>query len=683
MYIARIHIQNFRCFDDTTVEFKPGLNIIIGENNAGKTTLLRALALVFGRRGRSRPGLYDFCRLRDKQEGAPKITIAVTIRSCSEDTAADRALVASWLTKLSDDWEAQLTYSFFLPEQHMEEYAAAEDEAKAEAKRKAGPDAEPEANDPWELLEEFLPKYVSKVYAGNPETVVVADSESLAKFDCQILDALRDVDSEMFAGTNPLLRSMLEHVLDFGVNPNKRRALRRDFLAGSDALRENLVGRLDTKRLFELVTATGAGDAGKPKLQGSMKEEDLLAALRLFIEREGLTFPVTHNGLGYNNLLYISLVLASLASRVSEEKLGQNAAVFPMLLIEEPEAHLHPALQYKLLSHLAHRVDGEPHLNRQIFLTTHSTHITAAAKLEQIVCLSIRVDGTIGVAYPERVFEETASGKESCGYVERYLDATKSSMLFAKAIVFVEGIAEQILVPTFARVMNRSFDQHHVAVVRVDGLTFKHFLPLFGAGTCGTGKDFALQRRVACIVDGDPVRLEKAVKNPRWKACFPFELGLDKDRFDYRSSSHTAENLTQLADTENVRVNAGKKTLEYDIAFDNARSPAIVSDSMDHPDELRTFMNDPDASLDWMQTVLEPDEIDALDSVQDKQEQHRHRVAAVYLRSVEAAKGEHAFVLDQVLRETGDGDTAIKCPDYIREAIEWVTPAVDSGDKLP
>ena len=683
MYIARIHIQNYRCFDDITVEFQPGLNIIIGENNAGKTTLLRALALVFGRKGRSRPRLHDFCRLKEWKGGPPKITIAVTIRSCPKDTAADRALVASWLTKLTDDWEAQLTYSFFLPEQHLNEYAAAVSEADAEAKRKEGADAKPDSS---QVLEEFLPKYVSKVYGGNPDTVVVADSESLAKFDCQILDALRDVDSEMFAGNNPLLRSMLEQVLDFGVEPEKRRTLRRNFLAGSNKLRENLVGRLDTKRLFELVTATGAGDAGNPKLQGAMKEEELLAALRLFIEREGLTFPVTHNGLGYNNLLYISLVLASLASRVSEERLGQNAAVFPMLLIEEPEAHLHPALQYKLLSHLARRVDGDPHLNRQVFLTTHSTHITAAAKLEQIVCLSIQDDGTIGVAYPERVFGDTPVGKESCAYVERYLDATKSSMLFAKAIVFVEGIAEQILVPTFARVMKRSFDEHHVAVVRVDGLTFKHFLPLFGAGACDLRKDFALQRPVACIIDGDPLRLEKGVQNPRWKACFPFQLGLDNDSFDYRSSSHTAEKLAKLAGSGNVAVKAGTKTLEYDIAFENSERTELIPESMKHADELRTLMSDPDASLDWVQTVLDSDESDALASVQDTGEQQRHRVAAVYLRLAEGEKGQHAFALDQVLRgmtKGGDAGTAIKCPDYIREAIEWVTPAVDSEDKLP
>lgn len=116
MYIARIRIQNYRCFRHSIVEFQPGLNVIIGENNAGKTTLLKALALVFDRRSQGRPTVHDFYRLLEPLDSPPRITISVTLRSSATDTPADRALVASWLTSLDARWEAQLTYTFFLPE---------------------------------------------------------------------------------------------------------------------------------------------------------------------------------------------------------------------------------------------------------------------------------------------------------------------------------------------------------------------------------------------------------------------------------------------------------------------------------------------------------------------------------------------------------------------------------------
>jgi len=134
MYISSIRVHNFRCFRDTTVEFQPGLNVIIGENNSGKTTLLKALALVFERRGRNRPSVHDFHCLTEPLDKPPQITIAVTIRSSPHDTDADRALVASWLTNLDSQWEAQLTYSFFLPEQHLSEFTKAIKGVKGRAK---------------------------------------------------------------------------------------------------------------------------------------------------------------------------------------------------------------------------------------------------------------------------------------------------------------------------------------------------------------------------------------------------------------------------------------------------------------------------------------------------------------------------------------------------------------------
>src|SRR5690606_11827857 len=91
-------------------------------------------------------------------------------------------------------------------------------------------------------------------------------------------------------------------------------------------------------------------------------------------------------------------------------------------------------------------------------------------------------DGGVYAAYPARVFGESPGGKASRNYVERYLDATKSNMLFAKGVIFVEGIAEQLLAPCLSQCIGLPVETHHVAVIAVGGVTFKHFLPLFGAG---------------------------------------------------------------------------------------------------------------------------------------------------------------------------------------------------------
>ena len=152
------------------------------------------------------------------------------------------------LPALMNSGKMQLTYTFFLPDT---DEAAFRDALNGTTDRAEF----------FEIVDEFLPKYVTRVYGGNPATVVTADSETLSKFDCQFLDALRDVESEMFSGRNPLLRQMLEEVLDLDKKDHEKPSLRSAFRERSMELRTELVGRLDTPRLFQLVSETGGATA--------------------------------------------------------------------------------------------------------------------------------------------------------------------------------------------------------------------------------------------------------------------------------------------------------------------------------------------------------------------------------------------------------------------------------------
>ncbi len=70
------------------------------------------------------------------------------------------------------------------------------------------------------------------------------------------------------------------------------------------------------------------------------------------MKNTGIDIPVTHNGLGYNNLIYTALVLADIETR-NKEHFSENAKAFNILVMEEPEAHLRNEIP--LLLYLAER----------------------------------------------------------------------------------------------------------------------------------------------------------------------------------------------------------------------------------------------------------------------------------------------------------------------------------------
>ena len=268
-------------------------------------------------------------------------------------------------------------------------------------------------------------------------------------------------------------------------------------------------------------------------------------------------------------------------------------------------------------------------------------------------------------------------------------------MLFAKATVFVEGIAEQLIVPAIARVLRRSFDSNHVAIVRVDGLTFKHFLPLFGAGSAPEKLSFALGRKVACLIDADPCRRRLDNAKARWKRCYPFQLDRDSAQYAYRAESGALTGVKALVTGRaNILVCAGTKTLEYDLALSNLAKPCIVTDAMDEPTGLRALCMAADSIPVDLEDLLEQDVLDDLGAVPDVDEQKKHRFAALYLACAAAVKGSHAFALEEILRTLGKelplNDFIV--PPYIQQAIEWVTaapvapaaaPAVPSAPETP
>lgn len=109
-----------------------------------------------------------------------------------------------------------------------------------------------------------------------------------------------------------------------------------------------------------------------------------------------------------------------------------------------------------------------------------------------MICLH-NENGETSVGYPGKVFQNNEKSKK---YVQRFLDATKSDMLFAQKVILVEGLAEQLLLSILARYEGFSLEENHVAIVNVGGRFFDHFLYLFSSTN-----PYSVIKKIACITD--------------------------------------------------------------------------------------------------------------------------------------------------------------------------------------
>jgi putative ATP-dependent endonuclease of the OLD family len=682
MYISKINIKGFRNFKDNEILFNDGINVIIGHNNAGKTNLIKALSLIIDFNGSKRLDMDDLNKhilIEELKIDPPKISIKLSItQSENEDLNSDDLVtVGNWLTKLEQPYEALLTYEFFLPEKENERYKKALENAS-------------NLKEAWQIIKhDFIRLYTYKIFGGDINLQSTADSESLQKFDFQFLEAIRDVERDMFTGRNTLLREVLDFFMDYeikndntassGDKETQIKQKKQEFSQQSDKLLQLLQERMTEgkKEILSYAAETGASfNKANPNFEGTLSDMEMFSALRLIVEYEtGISIPATHNGLGYNNLIFMSLLLAKMQVNSDGSYLGSNAKVFPILAIEEPEAHLHPAMQYKFLKFLRENKDAKKKV-RQVFVTTHSTQITSAVSLDEIICLHDE-NGDLTVGYPGKVFPNDDRGKKAKAYVQRFLDATKSDMLFAKKVILVEGLAEQLLLSVLAKYSGKSLEDNHIAVISVGGRYFDYFLYLFDSPNSNT-----ISKNIVCLTDRDPERKNKTSSN--YEKCYPFEYMQDTTQYDYRDNATTKiSNYETHSNIQFFSQAADKgKTFEYDLILHNPTSSLLITDSMSNRDEIRELMQfyQDEKPIAVFETLLGnsreneriKDAIQKNTSWIDDDDKKKAIIAARYLNSV--GKGENALELAYALEENLKAETSehFTVPDYIKRAIEWI-----------
>ncbi len=650
MYLARVEVTNFRVFagalgKNGTVEkpglaldLRPGLNVLVGENDSGKTALVDAIRALLGM---TSDEWYPLSR-EDFHVSSKGPARDLWIQGEFRDLANDEgAALLEWLCLSDVDGKKQPVLRLTM-HAHRSELS--------------------DRTSRWDREIEI------EVKAGATfETGKRMEGKARELLRATYLRPLRDADRELSAGRGSRLSQILAAHPDFkkgapgaphrleeivkkadsdvrDVDPVKAavKNINEDYLSRMSIQQNPLeadvrMSPLDIRHILERMELLLRPPKGMPDMSDQ----------RFDIER----------GMGYTNLLFMAAELLLLDKRTTP--------AIPLVLIEEPEAHLHPQLQVRLMEFLEERCcpgqgssDKRTERCLQAIVTTHSPNLASAADVESLILFEH------GSAFPMG-HSATALAEGDYAHLRRFMDTTKANLFFATGVMLVEGTSEQILIPELAKMLGRPFAKFGVSVVTVGHKGLFRYSRIFQRQQ-GEAPDI----RVACVMDSDIAS--------DWKGVGPACV---------RPAKTTETNVVEAKKEKlKKRYNGGpvlafpstRWTLEHDLALDGLAREVyaavlLAGDSENASEvgkaQVEQALLKADAKLgEWRKAGLTSDR--AACQVYE------------YLLDSDVSKTVTAERLVQILRHEMAGarldasGLRQKLPAYLTAAIDYVTRAV-------
>lgn len=607
MYISQLSIQGYKnTREKSEISLSKGLNVLLGENGCGKTAVINALRLLF----REPESNYacspdDFYCSLDRSYTADTIEIDALLTGLTED---EKITFLSWCNA---DFNAHL---------HLR---ITENPTK--------------------------PGAIKRKYWGGESTASIFEEDTFDRVECIYLPPLRDAEAKLSAGRRSRLTWLLKK--KYGNNTGS--------LVDSVAeFNNNIVQNKDDK--YTEIQDVKASINGKivealgEKLGQSVNLQFSETTFNRIIENIRMVFfphagetdiakfrDLATNSLGYNNLLYIATVFAEL-------ELIKDSDIFTILLIEEPEAHLHPQLQVKFIKYLEALVSTLP--NAQVIVSTHSPVLASSVKIDKLIHLVGKENQIVSTMIGQKEFADT----NAVNYINRWLDVTKSTMLFSRGIILVEGIAEALVLPKLAEIVLKKYNQRQekpmrlastldemgVSVININGINFQYFMKLFGNFQGSSGPVIPIF--CSGLTDRDP-----------GKDAFDNVIYPEKDT-EVESKNPIVAIKDEIDSNQWTRLFVSPlKTFEYDLATYNSKLLATVLRSI-WPTAKGTVCAELDKIIG---RETECEELSLL--AKDAKYIYEH------IESDQIGKGVFAYALAEKIAD----DFIV--PDYISNAVLW------------
>ncbi|MCB8919251.1 MAG: AAA family ATPase [Ardenticatenaceae bacterium] len=442
MRISYICIENFRNFKKCEVNL--GQNIIlIGENKAGKSNFITALRLVLDPLQNRQLTADDFWG----GSGYPfdGRSIQVTVRITDFGGKKPDLVPLTWLSSClieQDPPVAQLTYLFY-------------------------PDVNVNEKDQQQVPKQYTEDdYKWKIYPKDDAEGRISLSGMWQDMPLNFINALRDIAGDSNVWSRSPLNELIK--LSDDISPEKIQPYADKIANTSQSMVNDLLQTLGEEINSELIDMVGKLYSVDPRLGLDITNPDaIVKALRVFVDGDQ-NRPISRTSLGLQNAIYLSLLSLQLDKRL-KRRAGRNKHYLPIVTLEEPEAHLHPHLQRLVFKNFLDKARAR---NLPVIISSHSPYLVSAADIADLVRLKDekKTGGTASSAFEFLKTLEDRDRKD----LSRFLDITKSEMVFAKAVLFVEGDVEILLVKTFMDVLGIDFDEYGISVCNVYGVNFYH-----------------------------------------------------------------------------------------------------------------------------------------------------------------------------------------------------------------
>lgn len=432
MFIDEIKIWNFRKYGSNeevdldkpnlVMKLNEGLNLIVGENDSGKTAIIDAIKIAL------KTSSYEWIRLshEDFFPGSNRIRIEITIKNLSQE---DLGEFVEYLSFLKADKE-MVPFLRLIYEANIRNGKI----------------------------------HVSDLKAGTDDIGKILPSELRELLKATYLKPLRDAQNELVPRKNSRISQIFqEHTAFRDSEEHILLELYREF---NTAINYYFDGKdKDGIALTSDLNGKSLRDELEKHVKGffdSSTQVDISttrAEMRKILENLEINMKDTINpGLGSLNRLFMAVELVNL---YKSDMNGLKVA-----LIEEIEAHLHPQVQLKVIESILEQK------NVQYIITSHSPNLASLVQLDKIhICKNNDIYSLSS--------EYTNLEKDNYIFLEKFLDVTKSNIFFANGLIFVEGWAEELLLPAIAKHIGLDLVKREVSLINVGNLGFSNYYRIF------------------------------------------------------------------------------------------------------------------------------------------------------------------------------------------------------------